>query len=558
MTATEQRATFALASIYAMRMLGLFLILPVFALYAEHLGGATPLLVGLAIGAYGLTQALLQIPFGMLSDRIGRKPVIVFGLLLFAAGSALAAVATEIWLVVLGRALQGSGAIAAAVMALLADLTRESQRTKAMALIGMTIGLSFTVALMAGPLLNELWGVPGIFWLVAVLALAGIGIVLFVVPTPARSTLHRDAEVVGGEFGAVLRDGQLLRLDFGIVALHMVRTSLFLAVPLELRDEAGLASVAHWQVYLPAMLLAVATMVPFIVLAERYGRMKGVFLGAVVVLGVAQLGLYAQAPTVWGIAFWVYAFFVGFNLLERWSGSAPAGPGTMPGWAGCPLSGDAAVLAAALGLVERRVRPLEHGLGDVVAPELGEPAGDGDLDRPVAGVQPGAGHRDPHLVRDLEPAVQRGADQQDRELLAAVAGDEVGPAQPAPERLGDDPQGLVAGRVAEAVVDRLEVVDVEDRKGQRRAEPAPARVLLREPLVPGLAVWQLGHRVDHRALLHQRDLAPQVGRLLLQGAELLAQRQLGGAGVTVALLFGREVVGHPALDDRQVLGDRRA
>jgi len=307
MTATEQRATFALASIYAMRMLGLFLILPVFALYAEHLGGATPLLVGLAIGAYGLTQALLQIPFGMLSDRIGRKPVIVFGLALFAAGSVLAAVATDIWLVILGRALQGSGAIAAAVMALLADLTRESQRTKAMALIGMTIGLSFTVALMAGPLLNELWGVPGIFWLVAALALAGIGIVLSQHPAPRHRGRRRRARC---------RPAQLLRLDFGIFALHMVLTSLFLAVPLELRDEAGLATVAHWQVYLPAMLLAVATMVPFIVLAERYGRMKGVFLGAVVVLGVAQLGLYAQAPTVWGIGFWVYAFFVGFNLLE--------------------------------------------------------------------------------------------------------------------------------------------------------------------------------------------------------------------------------------------------
>jgi MFS family permease len=316
MSPAEQRATFALATVYGFRMLGLFLVLPVFALYAEHLAGSTPLLVGLAIGAYGLTQALLQIPFGMASDRIGRKPVIVAGLLLFAVGSALAALATDIWLVVLGRALQGSGAVAGVVMALLADLTRESQRTKAMAMIGMTIGLSFTVALMAGPLLDELIGVPGIFWLIAVFAVVGIALVVYVVPSPAHSGVHRDTEVVRGELGEVLRNGDLLRLDFGIFALHAIMTSLFLALPLELRDLAGMASVDHWKIYLPALLLAVATMVPFVVLAEKRGRMKGVFLFAIALLTFALGGLYAPGASVWGILAWVYVFFVGFNILE--------------------------------------------------------------------------------------------------------------------------------------------------------------------------------------------------------------------------------------------------
>lgn len=316
MTATEQRATFALAGIYAVRMLGLFLIFPVFALYAEHLSGATPLLVGVAVGTYGLTQALLQIPFGMVSDRLGRKPVIVFGLLVFAAGSVTAALGTDVWTVILGRALQGAGAVAGVIMALLADLTRESQRTKAMATIGMTIGLSFSVALMAAPLLNELWGVPGIFWLVAAFALGSIGLLLWAVPTPQRSVVHRDAEVVSGQLGAVLRNGELLRLDFGIFALHMVMTSLFLAVPLLLRDVAGLDTVDHWQVYLPALVLSIAAMIPFIVLAERRGRMKGVFLVAIALVLVAQLGLNTFAGSALAIGAWVCVFFAGFNVLE--------------------------------------------------------------------------------------------------------------------------------------------------------------------------------------------------------------------------------------------------
>ena len=239
MSATEKRATFSLAGIYALRMLGLFLIMPVFALYAEELAGVTPLLVGLAIGIYGLTQALLQIPFGMLSDRIGRKPVIVGGLVLLAIGSVVAAMSESIAGVIVGRALQGSGAIAAAVMALVADSTRESNRTKAMALIGMSIGMAFMIALVAGPILYKSISVPGMFWMTAALAVAGILVILFVVPTPEHSSVHRDAEVVSGQVGRVLRNLELLRLDVGIFVLHLIMTALFLSYPLLLRDLGG-------------------------------------------------------------------------------------------------------------------------------------------------------------------------------------------------------------------------------------------------------------------------------------------------------------------------------
>lgn len=312
----ESRAAFSLAGIYALRMLGLFLILPVFALYAEHLEGVTPMLVGLAIGAYGLTQALLQIPFGMLSDRIGRKPVIIGGLLIFAIGSVVAAMADSIWGVILGRALQGSGAIAAAVMALAADLSREQHRTKVMAVIGMSIGAAFALALVLGPVLNGLIGVPGIFWLTALLALAGIGIVRFLVPTPEASQIHQDAEAVPAQFGNVLSNINLLRLDLGIFVLHLIITSIFLAVPLVLRDMLGMESSNHWMIYLPVLLLSVVLMIPFIVVAERRNKMKPVFLGAVLALALAQLGLYLWHGGMVGLALSLLLFFTAFNLLE--------------------------------------------------------------------------------------------------------------------------------------------------------------------------------------------------------------------------------------------------
>ena len=316
MNPQESRAAFSLAGIYSLRMLGLFLILPVFALYAEHLEGVTPMLVGLAIGAYGLTQALLQIPFGLVSDRIGRKPVILGGLLIFAIGSVVAAMADSIWGVILGRALQGSGAIAAAVMALAADLSRDEHRTKVMAVIGMSIGASFALALVLGPVLNGLIGVPGIFWLTALLALAGMGIVISLVPSPMASQVHSDAEAVPAQFGRVLSNINLLRLDLGIFVLHLIITSLFLAMPLVLRDLIGMEGSSHWMIYLPVLLLSVMFMIPFIVVAERRNKMKSVFLGAVLVLAIAQIGLYLWHDVIVGLALSLLLFFTAFNLLE--------------------------------------------------------------------------------------------------------------------------------------------------------------------------------------------------------------------------------------------------
>ncbi len=316
MSAIEKRATFSLAGIYALRMLGFFMILPVFVLYADELEGVTPLLVGVAIGAYGLTQALLQIPFGMLSDRIGRKPVIVGGLFVFAIGSVVAALSDSITGVIIGRALQGSGAIAAAVMALAADLTREEQRTKAMAIIGMSIGAAFMLALVLGPVFNGWIGVPGIFWLTAVLAIGGMGVALFLVPQPERSHCHRDTEPVAGQFARVLRNPDLLRLDYGILTVHMTITSIFMAVPLVLRDILGVESAAHWQIYLPVLLGSVVLMVPFIILAEKKHKMKEIFLGAILMMGLAQVGFYFLYTSLAWLVAALVLFFTAFNLLE--------------------------------------------------------------------------------------------------------------------------------------------------------------------------------------------------------------------------------------------------
>ncbi len=297
-------------------MLGMFLILPVFALYAEHLPGAgSHTLVGLALGMYGLTQALLMIPFGMASDRVGRKKVIIFGLVLFALGSFVAATAADIYWTIFGRALQGAGAISAAITALLADLTREEHRTKAMAMVGSTIGITFAVSLVAGPALNRVIGVPGIFALTGVLALVAIWVVKAWVPDPAASHFHADAQANPARLKDVLRDRQLLRLDFGIFALHAAQMAMFVVVPVALK-HSGLPADHHWAVYLPVLLGSFVLMVPAIIYGEKRARMKPVFIGAIALMLLAQIGLALGIGHFWGIVGALFFYFVAFNLLE--------------------------------------------------------------------------------------------------------------------------------------------------------------------------------------------------------------------------------------------------
>jgi MFS family permease len=315
MTAQERAATAGLAGLYGLRMFGMFIILPVFALYAQGLpGGDDQTLVGIALGIYGLTQAVLQVPFGYASDRFGRTPAIVVGLLLFAAGSFVAAAAPDIGWTIAGRALQGAGAISAAVIALAADLTRDSVRTKAMAAIGMTIGATFALSLIAGPLLQRWIGVPGIFVLTGVLALAAIVVLHAIVPRQAKAG-GVAIELGDGVLRGVLAHRQLARLNYGIFALHAVLMALFVQVPFSLRD-AGLAPARHWLVYLPVVLASVALMWPALRLADRAEHAKPVFLGGIVVLTLALLMLAFAGVSLPALVVSLMVFFAAFNLLE--------------------------------------------------------------------------------------------------------------------------------------------------------------------------------------------------------------------------------------------------
>lgn len=310
------RASVGLASVYGLRMFGLFIILPIFALYAEHLpGGDNFTLVGIALGAYGLTQAFLQIPFGWLSDRIGRKPVIYLGLVLFAIGSFVAATAIDIYWVIAGRVIQGAGAISAAIMALAADLTREEHRTKAMAMIGMTIGATFAISLMIAPLLNQWIGVPGIFAMTGILAIIAIIVVHKIIPDPIVSRFHSDAEVSSGRVSTALRNPELLRLNYGIFALHAVLMALWLIVPLSLR-EAGLAIDYHWKIYLPVLILSVLLMTPAIIYGEKKAKLKPVFIAAIALLAISQGLIVLMHESLWGTGMALVIFFTAFNLLE--------------------------------------------------------------------------------------------------------------------------------------------------------------------------------------------------------------------------------------------------
>ena len=314
MTPSERRASGWLASIFALRMLGLFLILPVFAIYGRELpGGQEAYLIGLAISIYGLTQAMFQIPFGAASDRFGRKPVIVAGLIVFAIGSVVAALSTNIAGVIAGRAIQGAGAISAAVSAFIADSTRDEVRTKALAMVGGSIGLTFAFSLIAAPPLTAWIGLSGLFWLTAVLACLGIVVVVWgVPPAPVR---EEQPEPI--RHGDVLFNPQLLRLNIGVFVLHVCQTALFVVVPTLLVDRGALPAPSHWQVYLPVIVVSFVLMVPPMIMAERRGKLREVFLGAIALLMVAMLAAPALTHTALaGLVTFLMLFFIAFNLLE--------------------------------------------------------------------------------------------------------------------------------------------------------------------------------------------------------------------------------------------------
>jgi MFS family permease len=311
---SERKASFALAGLFACRMLGLFLLLPVFAVAARGLpGGNDPAKVGLAMGMYGLTQAILQIPFGLASDRWGRRPIVLLGLALFVIGSVVCALSPDVFWITVGRAIQGAGAISAAITAWIADATRDEVRTRAMAMVGGSIGLSFAVSLVIAPLLVGWWGLPGLFWTIACLGLASLAVARWVVPVVPRTG---DRGIKTARPAAVLLHSDLLRLNFGVFCLHLIQVSLFVVAPAVLARIGGLDAQQLWKVYLPVILVSFVLMVPVVFVAEKRrahrGALRAAVIGLIVVLALmpwASSGFYSMVALLTG-------FFIAFNVLE--------------------------------------------------------------------------------------------------------------------------------------------------------------------------------------------------------------------------------------------------
>jgi predicted MFS family arabinose efflux permease len=314
MNSSELRATFALGSIFALRMLGLFMIVPVFAIYGRDYTGATPALIGLAIGIYGLSQALLQIPISLLADRTSRKALIVIGLLIFAIGGAVAASSTSIWGVIAGRAIAGAGAVSAVVMALLADVTREEHRGKAMAAMGMSIALSFIVAFSLGPILTHKVGLSGLFWLTSIAGILAMGLLL-IVPTPMR-VLTQNPLGIKKQLHSILKLPDLNRLHFSIFNLHLLMTAAFVLIPSQLIEYAHIPVREHGWVYLPLLLLGFILAIPAIIVAEAKRRMRRIFIMGVILIAVSLIILTIFDQTKFGLLLGIGLFFIAFNTLE--------------------------------------------------------------------------------------------------------------------------------------------------------------------------------------------------------------------------------------------------
>ena len=316
MNAAEKKATFALASVFAIRMLGLFMLLPVLSLYALHLTHSTPLLMGLAVGIYGLTQAIFQIPFGTLSDKFGRKKIIVLGFVIFILGSIVAAFSTSIAGLILGRALQGAGAVGSTIIALLADLTDDENRTTAMAIIGSSIGVTFAISVILGPLLKNQFGVHSIFWITAVLGVFAILVTLFLIPTPTKSEFHPDAEPTPKLFWQMLKNKQLLRLDIGILLSHALLTMTFVGLPIALKHVMDPNGHGQWLIYLPTLLLAFICMVPMIIVAEKKSKMKTMLLLAIFMIICSEFLFWVAHHSLASLIVSMFIFFTAFSFLE--------------------------------------------------------------------------------------------------------------------------------------------------------------------------------------------------------------------------------------------------
>lgn len=316
MTATESRAVLSLSSMMGLRMIGLFMVMPVFSLYAQQLQGSTPTRIGLALGIYGLAQALFQIPFGMLSDRIGRKPIILIGLLIFVCGSIIAGCAHSIYLMIIGRTLQGIGAVGSTILALMADLTRENQRTKAMAIAGITIGFSFSLAMLLGPLLTKWMPVNDLFFVAAFFGLIGILILYTSVPSPTTAHWRRDTQPELKAFINLLLTPELAKLNFGIFVLHAIFTASFIVIPINLLQKIGLEANQQWKIYLPSLLLAFVLTLFSVGLAEKYKQIKPFFLGGITALALSECLLWVASDQIALTAASICLFFIGFSLLE--------------------------------------------------------------------------------------------------------------------------------------------------------------------------------------------------------------------------------------------------
>ena len=310
-------SVFPIAALFSFRMLGLFMLIPVFTVYANQLTGATPMLIGIALGSYGLSQGLLQIPFGMLSDRFGRKPILTIGLILFACGSVMGALTTSIHGMIFARIIQGTGAIGSVLIALLADLTPDNQRTKAMAVIGVTIGLSFSLAMVISPAITHAFGLTGIFYLTAFLATLGLLLLHAVIPTPKKEPFHLDSEANPKLFKQVLSNQHLQRLNVGIFFQHFILTATFFTIPILLQQQIAFGALTQqWHFYLPLMILSFFMMVPFLTFAEKKRKIKPVFLGSVLITCLCQLALAFTYEHWFAICGFMFFYFVGFNILE--------------------------------------------------------------------------------------------------------------------------------------------------------------------------------------------------------------------------------------------------